>query len=108
MAAVAAPVYSTKGGTVILGEINQVQKPVVKHAKATGWVAWKMKIEGINGCPDYWFFKDGHLLIMEFKATDKEPNAQQVRRHKELREAGFEVHVIDDPARGIELLDAWS
>ena len=93
---------------MILGEINQVQKPVVKHAKATSWVAWKMKIEGINGCPDYWFFKAGHLLIMEFKATGERANAQQVRRHKELREAGFDVHVIDDPARGIELLDAWS
>lgn len=91
-----------------LGEINQVQKPVVKHAKNTGWLSWKMKIEGRRGCPDYWFFKDAHLIIIEFKATGEEPDPQQCRRHKELRAAGFEVHVIDDPARGIELLDAWS
>ena len=86
-------------------EIPGVQKPVVAHAKRTGWLAWKMKIEGRNGCPDYWFFKLGRLLIIEFKASDGDLSAQQVLRIKDLREHGFEVHVVDDPAVGIALLD---
>lgn len=80
----------------------------MKHAKAIGWVAWKMKIEGINGCP-LLVFKAGHLLIMEVQGYRREGERPAgTAPLQELREAGTEVHVIDDPARGIELLDAWS
>jgi hypothetical protein len=88
-------------------EIPGVQNPVVKHARATGWLAWKMKIEGRRGCPDFWFFKDAVLLIFEFKSPTGELSVQQTLRIKDLRGHGFKVHVIDDPARGIELLDLY-
>ena len=86
-------------------EIPGVQNPVVKHARATGWLAWKMKIEGRNGCPDYWFFKGGRVIVMEFKSPSGRLSAQQSLRIKELRAHGIEAHVISDPARGIELLN---
>jgi len=88
-------------------EIPGVQKPVVRYAKRLGWLAWKMKIEGINGCPDYWFFRGGVTVIIEFKAPSKEPTVQQCRRRKELRAAGFHVHVIDNPDAGRTLLDSF-
>lgn len=81
-------------------EIAGVQKPVVEYAKRLGWLAWKMKIEGQNGCPDYWFFRDEALLIIEFKAPGKPRQAQQVRRARELEERGFQVHVIDNAEAG--------
>ena len=87
-------------------EIPGVQNPVKRHAKCTGWLTWKMKIEGINGCPDHWFFKSGKMLIMEFKKPGGTPDPQQVLRIKDLRSHGFEVHVVDNPAVGIALLDA--
>lgn len=86
-------------------EIPGVQKPTVSYASARGWLAWKMKIEGIRGGPDYWFFKDGRLLIVEFKKPGEPPNAQQLRRHDELRAHGFEVHVIDNAEAGRALFD---
>lgn len=86
-------------------EIPGVQNPVVKHARATGWLAWKMKIEGRNGHPDFHFYKNGVLLIVEFKAFGKPRNAQQVLRARDLRDHGFHVHVIDDADEGIALLD---
>lgn len=86
-------------------EIPGVQKPVVRHAKATGWLAWKMKIEGINGCPDYWFFKAGRLVIIEFKAPGEDRTKQQELRADDLAEKGFEVYVIDDADEGRALLD---
>ncbi len=89
----------------MIREIPGVQKPVVSYAVRLGWLAWKMKIEGINGCPDYWFFKAGRLLIVEFKAPGEPPNAQQVRRHDELRSHGFQVHVIDNADAGRALFD---
>lgn len=88
-----------------LNEIPGVQKPVVRHARRTGWVAWKMKIEGINGCPDYWFFKAGMLLIIEFKKPGKDRVVQQVRRADELGKQGFRVCVVDDPDVGRDMLD---
>lgn len=86
-------------------EIAGVQKPTVAHAKRKGWLAWKMKIEGLNGCPDYWFFKDGRVVIVEFKKPQKDPTVQQLRRHDDLRRAGFEVHVIDHADAGRALFD---
>lgn len=88
-------------------EIPGVQDPVVRHARSTGWLAWKLRIEGRNGAPDYWFFKDGCLVIMEFKAPNGELSAQQVLRIKDLHEHGFEVHVLDNADAGRALLDSY-
>jgi hypothetical protein len=86
-------------------EIAGVQNPVVKHARATGWLAWKLKIEGQNGCPDFWFFKDGILVIIEFKAHGKPRKRQQELRAAELEKRGFKVYVIDNADKGRALLD---
>lgn len=64
-----------------------------------------MKIEGIRGCPDYWFAKDGMLLIMEFKKPGGERQVQQVLRARELESAGFRVCVVDDAETGRQMLD---
>lgn len=88
-------------------EIPGVQKPVVRYAKSLGWLAWKMKIEGINGCPDYAFMRRGVIIWIEFKAPGEKPTAQQVLRHEELRAQGFDVHVIDNADAGRALFDSF-
>lgn len=88
-------------------EIPGVQNPVVRYAKARGWVAWKMKIEGINGCPDYWFFRAGQIVIIEFKKPLGERTVQQERRAAELEAQGFTVHVIDNADAGRALIDSF-
>ena len=87
-------------------EIPGVQNPVKRHAKRTGWLTWKMKIEGINGCPDCIFMKQGRVIWMEFKSPTGRLSAQQTLRIAELIAHGIEVHVISDPAVGIAILDA--
>lgn len=88
-------------------EIPGVQKPVVAYAKRLGWLAWKMKIEGINGCPDYWFFRNKQTVIIEFKAPNKPRTRQQELRAEELEDQGFTVHVIDNPEAGKALFDSF-
>lgn len=88
-----------------MAEIAHVQQPVVAYAVSRGWLAWKMKIEGRNGCPDYWFFKGGRIIIVEFKDKGKPLRAQQVRRGDELRAAGVTVHRIDNYEDGCDLFD---
>ena len=88
-------------------EIPGVQKPVVRYAKSLGWLAWKMQIEGINGCPDYWFFRAGVIVIIEFKSPVGRLSAQQMLRHEELLAQGFEVHIIDNADAGRGLFDSF-
>jgi hypothetical protein len=64
-----------------------------------------MKIEGRNGCPDYWFFNGGRIIIVEFKAPGKPRKMQQELRASDLAKAGFEVHVIDNADDGRALFD---
>lgn len=88
-----------------INEISGVQNPIVRHARRTGWVAWKMKIEGRRGCPDYWFFRDKMLVIMEFKKPGKDRAVQQKLRSAELNEQGFLTWAVDDPEVGRHMLD---
>lgn len=87
-------------------EIAGVQNPVVRYAKSLGWTAWKMGIEGRRGGPDYWFFRNKELLIIEFKRPGKERSPQQVLRASELVSQGFRVHVIDNADAGRALFDS--
>lgn len=89
-----------------LREIPGVQEPTVKHAKRLGWLAWKMKIEGRRGCPDFWFFRNGKVVIVEFKKVDGEREAQQVLRARDLKAAGHTVHLIDSAEAGRALFDS--
>lgn len=100
------PCYSTNGGSVTR-EIPGVQNPVVRYAKARGWLAWKMRIEGRRGAPDYWCFRAGQIVIIEFKAETGSLSEQQKRRIRELTAQGFPVHVIDNADAGRALFDSF-
>lgn len=89
----------------MIREIPGVQNPVMKHARATGWLAWKMRIEGRNGCPDCIFMKNGRTVWMEFKSPVGQLSVQQQLRIAELKAHGAEVYVVSDPARGRAILD---
>lgn len=88
-------------------EIPGVQRPTVAYARSLGWLAWKMKIEGRNGCPDYALMRRGVILWLEFKSPTGVLSAQQKLRHAELRSQGFEVYVIDNPDAGRALFDSF-
>lgn len=88
-----------------LREIPGVQNPVMKHARATGWLAWKMRIEGRNGCPDMVFVKKGRVVWMEFKSSVGRLSVQQQLRIAELKAHGAEAYVVSDPGIGKAILD---
>lgn len=88
-----------------MGEISDVQNPVTQYAKEQGWLARRMQYIGTNGCPDTWFFKDGRVIICEWKRDGKDATLQQKRQHKKLRAAGMTVHVIDNYEDGCALFD---
>ena len=50
------------------------------------------------GMPDRIVLLPGaHLGFVEVKAPGQKPRALQLRRHKQLRQLGFPVFILDDP-----------
>lgn len=48
---------------------------------------------------------DGKLGFVEVKAPGEEPRPLQLHRHKQLRQLGYKVYVLDDKERIGEILD---
>ena len=73
-----------------------VEDDVVAWAENRGWLVRKMQYVGRRGCPDRFFFRNGNLVIIEFKRPGRKgPDPQQAREHKRYAEAGWKVHTIN-------------
>lgn len=88
-----------------MAEIPHVQTPVTNYARSLGWRARRMQYIGRHACPDSWFFKNGRVIIIEFKEIGEEPKIHQEREIRRLRESGMEVHVIDNVEDGRALFN---
>lgn len=83
---------------------SELQRNAYNYALSRGWFAEKIMRARRKGFPDYYFLRNGRTVLIEFKRSpDEEPTAQQLKRHKEIREHGGEVFVVDtlDQAKGI-------
>lgn len=75
----------------------EIEDDVVIFATNRGWMCRKLKVAGRNGTPDQWFFKDGRLVIIEFKRPgDGKLRGNQIREIERYKKHGFHVHVIDN------------
>jgi len=85
-----------------------LEDQIVAYAEACGWLVRKMIYPGRRGCPDRWFFKHGAIVIMEIKRAGRpaQPDGNQVREHRRLRDHGFRVHLVNDFETARALLDA--
>ena len=81
-----------------------VEKKVTDYAKANGWLSYKWVSPSQRGVPDRMYFKNGSLVIVEFKAPGKLPTPYQQAIHRKLKAVGFIVHIIDDIGKGKALL----
>src|SRR5690606_39994438 len=76
------------------------------------WITPKFKSPMNRGVPDRIFMRGRlgengvtpQLVYVEFKAPGKKPTEQQALVHKQYREMGFPVWVIDDVEEGYFLL----
>lgn len=79
---------------------RDIEKKVCDFAKSQGWLAFKFASPNHRGVPDRIFFKNGQVLLIEFKAPGKKPKALQVKTINELRNSGIECHAIDSIESG--------
>ena len=67
---------------------------------AAGGLCPKFISPGMDGMPDRLILlPGGRVAFVELKAPGKAPRPLQVQRHAQLRDLGFSVFVIDDPAQ---------
>jgi len=83
----------------------EIEDDVVAWAERRGWLVRKMVYPGRRGCPDRWFFKNGRLVIIEFKRKGGRLSGNQVRERERFHKAGFVVDVIDDRDDACMLLE---
>lgn len=83
-----------------------IERDSVDYAEKAGWLVRKCVYAGRRGSPDRWFFKKGHLVLIEFKKPGEKPDAVQQREHDRLRGAGFKVYVVTSLAQATEIFEA--
>lgn len=65
--------------------------------KAAGGLAVKFASPGFDGVPDRLaLLPGGRMAFVEVKAPGKKPRPLQLARHRQLRQLGFQVYVLDD------------
>lgn len=65
--------------------------------KAAGGLAVKFTSPGFDGMPDRLaLLPGGRMAFVEVKAPGKKPCPLQLARHRQLRQLGFKVYVLDD------------
>ena len=83
---------------------SYIEKKVTEAAKANGWLSYKWVSPSQRGVPDRLYFKNGQLMIVEFKAPNKKPTPYQEAIHRRLAAVGWHVHIIDNIDEGKALL----
>lgn len=75
---------------------RDVERPSKEYAKKRRWWVMKVLLSDRNGVPDGLFIRSGRVIFIEFKAPGELPSGQQLKRHKEIRDQGIAVFVVDD------------
>ena len=84
---------------------KQIEHSLVMVVKADGGMCPKLVSPGTDGMPDRMILlPKGHIGFVEVKAPGKKPRPLQERRHKQLRELGFKVFILDGREQIPEIL----
>ncbi|MTI56137.1 VRR-NUC domain-containing protein [Geosporobacter ferrireducens] len=75
---------------------SRIEKELTDQIKAIGGLAWKFVSPGARGVPDrIVILPHGRIIFVELKRPGEKPDPLQLKRHRQLREKGHVVHVID-------------
>lgn len=86
---------------------KQIEQKLVMKVKQSGGVALKFISPGNAGVPDRLvLIAYGKIGFVEVKAPKKKPRALQIKRHKNLRDLGFKVFVLDNVDKIDEIINA--
>lgn len=73
-----------------------IEQQLVKAVRAAGGICPKLISPGFDGMPDRMvLLPGGRLGFVEVKAPGRKPRPIQELRHRQLRQLGFKVYVLD-------------
>lgn len=81
-----------------------LQEWACDRAEQAGWFYRRVKWVGRRNAPDNVFAKDGRTVWIEFKRPGGKPRPGQEREIERMRDAGMEVHVVDNPIKALQIL----
>ena len=93
-------------------EVSNMREKVIEHhlvmeTEKAGGKAVKFVSPSFAGMPDRLvLLADGKMGFVEVKKPGENPRTLQLRRHKQIRNLGFQVFILDDPDDIGGLLDA--
>lgn len=77
-----------------------IEQKFREAVKAAGGLAVKFASPGFDGVPDRLaLLPDGKMAFVEVKAPGEKPRPLQLVRHRQLRQLGFKVYVLDDESQ---------
>ena len=82
---------------------KDIERMGCAYAFRRGWREWKVTSPSARGFPDRFYARRGRIVLAEWKKEGEEPTEQQLERHRELREAGVEVVVLDSLDAAIDV-----
>ncbi len=94
---------------------KEVERNHSRLARSVGWFVEKIMRTARGGFPDRFYARShpkdqcpfcnrGRVVLIEWKRFGKTAEPQQLLRHKQLREAGVEVYVVDNTAEANRIL----
>lgn len=85
---------------------TEVEKDHSDRARAAGWFVEKIMKCGRNGFPDRFYARGSRIILMEWKRPNGDGVVSPIQkaRHKELRAAGVEIHVVYSIEEADEIL----
>jgi len=73
---------------------SKIQASIKARFERAGWMVIKLIQTNCNGIPDLMCLNNGKTVFVEVKQPGCEPTELQKYRHAELRQQGFQVHVL--------------
>ena len=91
---------------------KETERKLVRAVKRVGGICPKFVSPGMDGMPDRTvLLPGGKIGFVEVKAPGRKPRILQVRRHRQLRNLGFPVFILDDPEQILDIIgevEKWS
>lgn len=85
---------------------RNLEKLLARKVKDAGGLCWKFVSPGSVDVPDRVCIKDGRVVFVEVKTTERKPRTIQTHRIQQLKEHNIPALVIDEAAGIEEVLDA--
>lgn len=88
---------------------KEIEQKMKLFAEKKQGMLLKLFIPGENGIPDrLLLMPDSRFAFIELKQKGKKPSKLQNYYHKQLREKGFDVHVVDDVHLAEKVVDSYA